>query len=108
MNGSVHEKNFSIVHDDLVLITAKDKITCIKENNRFYCWFLPMIGFQDGTPYTLFPVGDSPKFTPLENSLNREILHSLQFHCVLSRFVLDGEGTNEKERNMVFNFSTTK
>ena len=43
---------------------------------------------------------------PLYNSLNREILHSLRFHCVLSRFLLDGEGTNKDERNIRFSFST--
>ena len=45
---------------------------------------------------------------PLYNSLNRDILHSLRFHCVFSRFVLDGEGTDEEERNMQFSFSTPR
>ena len=45
---------------------------------------------------------------PLDNSLNRDILHSLRFHCVLNLFVLDGEGTDEEERNMCFSFSTPK
>ena len=44
----------------------------------------------------------------LDNSLNRDILNSLRFHCVLSRFVLDGEGTDEEERNVCFSFSTPK
>ena len=67
-----------------------------------------MNGLQDGTPYYGRPVGNSPKFMPLDNSLNRDILHSLRFHCVLSRFVLDGEGTDEEERNMRFSLSTPK
>ena len=53
-------------------------------------------------------VGNSPEFMPLYNSLNRDIWHSLRFHCVLSRFLLDGEGTDEEERNMCFSFSTPK
>ena len=60
---------------------------------------------------TLFwarPVGKIPNFMPLDNSLNRDILHSLCFHCVLSRFLLDVEGTDEEERNMRFGFSTPK
>ena len=65
-----------------------------------------MNGFQDGTPYYGRPVGNSPEFIPLYNSLNRDILHFLHFHCVLSRFVLDGEGTDEEERNMKFSFTT--
>ena len=67
-----------------------------------------MNGLQDGTPYDGRPVGNSPGFIPLDNSLNIYILHSLRFHCVLRRFVLDGEGTDEEERNMQFSFSTPR
>ena len=49
-----------------------------------------------------------PAFMLLDNSLNRDILHSLRFHFVLSRFLLDGEGTDGEERNMRFSFSTPK
>ena len=67
-----------------------------------------MNGLQDGTPYAGRPVGNSPEFMPLENSLNRNILQSLRFQCVLSQVLLDGEGTDEEERNMRFSFSTPK
>ena len=67
-----------------------------------------MNGLQDGTPYDGRPVGNSPEFMPFGNSLNIEILHSFRFHCVLSHFVLYGEGTDEDERNMRFSFSTPR
>ena len=67
-----------------------------------------MNGLQDGTPYAGLPVVNNPKFMTLDNSLNRDILHSLHFNCVLSRFVLYGEGTDEEERNMRFSFSTPR
>ena len=108
MKWSVHEDDFFIVHDALVLMTAKETIQWMKEKNYFHRWLLPMNVLQDGTPYAGRPVGNIPKFMPLDNSLNRDILNSLRFNCVLSRFVLDGEGTNEKERNMRFSFSTRK
>ena len=108
MKGSDHEDNFFIVHDTLVLMTAKETIKWMKEKNCFHLWLLPMNGLQDGTPYDERPVGNSPEFMPLDNSLNRDILHSLRVHCVLSCFVLDGEGTDEEERNMCFSFSTPK
>ena len=108
MKGSFHEYDFFIFHDALVLMTAKDTIEWMKEKNCFYRWLLPMNGLQDGTPYSGRPVGNSPKFMPLDNSLNRDILHSLRFHFVLSRFVLDGEVTDEEERNVCFSFSTQK
>ena len=44
----------------------------------------------------------------LDDRFNRDILHSLRFHCVLSRFLLDREGTDEEERNMQFSFSTLR
>ena len=58
--------------------------------------------------WTSCPVGNIPEFMPLDNSLNRDILHSLHFHRVLSCFLIDGEGTDEEERNMRFSFSTPK
>ena len=67
-----------------------------------------MNGLQDRTPYDGRPVGNISEFMPLDNSLNRDILNSLLFHCVLSRFVLDEEETDEEERNMRFSFSTPK
>ena len=58
--------------------------------------------------YSGRPVDNSPEFMPLYHSLNRDIWHSLSFHCVLSRFLLDGEGTDEEERNIRFSFSAPK
>ena len=78
------------------------------ENNYLHRLLLPMNGFQDGTPYDGRPVGNRPEFMPIHNRLNRDILHPLRFNCVLSRFVLDGEGTDEEERIMYFSFSTPK
>ena len=90
MKWSVHKGDFFVVHDDLVLMTVKEMIKWMKEENYFHCWLLTINGLKDGTPYAGFPIGNSPEFTPLYNSLNRDILHSLRFHYVLSRFVIDG------------------
>ena len=89
-------------------MTEKETIQCIKEKNYFHRWLLPMNGFQDGTPYAGRPVGNIPEFMPLDDILNRYILYCLRFHCVLSRFLLDGEGTDEEERNMQFSLSTPR
>ena len=82
MKGSVHEDDLFIVHDSLVLMTEEG------DNQMDVC--------------------NSPNFMPSDNSLNRDILHSLRFHCVLSRFLLDREGTDDEERNMRFSLSTPK
>ena len=79
-----------------------------ERENFFHQWLLPMNVLQDGTPYYGRPVDNIPEFIPLDNSLNRDILHSFHFHCVLSRFFIDWEGTDEEESNMRFSLSTPK
>ena len=69
---------------------------------------LPLNGMQDGTPYAGSPVGNISEFMPLDNSLNSDILHSLRMHSVLRCYILDGEETDEEERNMCFSFSTPR
>ena len=44
MKGSVHEDDLFIVHDALVLMTAKETIEWTKEKNCFHRWFLSMNG----------------------------------------------------------------
>ena len=74
MKGYVHEDDIFIVHDALVLMTAKETIICMKENFYFHRWLLPINWLQDGTTYAGRPVDNSPKFMPLDNNLNRDIL----------------------------------
>ena len=63
---------------------------------------------QDWTPYARLPVGDIPEFMSLDNSINRDILHSLRMYSVLSCYILDGEETDEEESNMFFRYSTPR
>ena len=44
----------------------------------------------------------------LDNSLNRDILQSLRFHCVLSHSIIYGKETTEEERKLCFSFSTPR
>ena len=83
-----------------MLITAKETINWIKQNSYLPRWLPPLNGLQDGNPYAGRPVGNIPKSMPLDNSLNCEILHSLRMHSVLRCYILDGEETDEKERNI--------
>ena len=105
---SIHKDYFFFVHDALVLMTAKETIKWTKEKNYFHHWLLPKNGSQDRTPYSGRPVGNSLEFMPLDNILNRDILHILRFNSILSRFLLDGEGTDKEERNTPFSLSTPK
>ena len=87
MKGSVHENDFFIVHDALVLMTAKEKINWMRKNGYLHRWLLPLNVLQDGTPYAGHPVGNSPELMHLDNSLNCDILHSLRMHSVLSCYI---------------------
>ena len=44
----------------------------------------------------------------LDNSITRDILHSLHMHSVFSCYILDGKETNKEERNTCFSYSTPR
>ena len=69
MKGSVHEDDFYIVHNALVLMIAKETIKCMKYNDYSPKWLIPLNGMQYGTPYDGRPVGNIPKLMPLDNSI---------------------------------------
>ena len=64
MKASVHEDDLFIVHDALVLMTAKETIKWMKGNNCFHHLLLLMNGLQDRTPYDGRPVDNRHKFMP--------------------------------------------
>ena len=76
VKGSVHDDDFYIVQDAVVLMKSKEKINRMKQNDYLPRWLLTLNGLQYGTPYNGRPVGNIPEFVPLDNSLNRDILHS--------------------------------
>ena len=80
----------------------------MKQNGYLPIWLLTPNGLKDCTPYFVCPVGNSPEFMSIDNSLNREILPSFCMHIVLSRYILDGEETDEEERNMCFSYSAPR
>ena len=104
--GSMHEDDLYIFHGALVLMTAKETINWMKQKGYLHHWFLPLNGLQDDTPYAVRPVGNSPDFMSLYNSLNIDILQSFCFHCVLSLSIIDGKEIKEEERKLCFGFST--
>ena len=108
MKGSLNKDGLFIVHNDLVLMKAKEKINWMRQNGYLHRWFLPLNGLQDGTPYAGCPVVNIPEFMPLDNSLNLDILHYLCMHSVLSCYILDGEEIDEDKSNMCFSYSTPR
>ena len=84
MKGSVHGDDLFIVQYDLVLMTSKETINWMIQNGYLHKCLFPLNGLQYGTSYTGHPIGNSPKFKPLDKLLNRDILHYLRMHSVLS------------------------
>ena len=66
MKGSVHKDDLFIIHDALVLMTENETIKCMIQKGYLYRWLLPLNGLKDVTPYVGRPVGNSPKFMPLD------------------------------------------
>ena len=64
MKGLVHEDDFYILHNDLVLLKTKETIALMKQNVYLTRWFLPINGLKDGTTYSDVPIGNIPEFTP--------------------------------------------
>ena len=105
MKGSVHEDNFFIVYNTLVLMTSKETINRMKQNGSLQVCLLPFNGMQYGNRYVGRTVSYSPDVIPLDNLLNHEIIHSLRIDSVLSCFILDGEAIGEEESTMRFSYS---
>ena len=92
--GTVHEKDWFFYHDALSLMTAADTIAWMKkqifEGKTYYDrWVLPLHGLNDIKEmkinrYAGRPVGNSPEMMPLDNSLNKDIHDSVDFHCLLT------------------------
>ena len=80
----------------------------MRKKGFLHRWLLPLNGLKDGNPYAGRPVGNSPKFMPLDNSINRDILHSLHMHSDFIHHIVDGEEITEEESNMCFSYSTPR
>ena len=47
-------------------------------------WLLPQNNLNKNTPYHERPVGNSPEFMPLDNSLNNDLKNSHYHHCAVT------------------------
>ena len=61
-----------------------DEINTYNGRTIFDRWILPKIELNKGTRYEEEFVGNSPKFMPLDNSLNRDIQLAHDRHCILT------------------------
>lgn len=91
MKGTKYEGKGFFVHDALSQLTEKSTIAWMKKNKferRTYysMWIKPELGCNDvvgpkkSTAFAHRPVGNSPEFMCLDNSLNKDIHESVKLH----------------------------
>ena len=67
-------------HDALSLMTAKDTIQWMKDEDIYKRWLLPVNGLNAGTIFERRPVGNSPEFMPMDNSLHKDVDDGVRRH----------------------------
>ena len=89
MHGTIHEDDWYFYHDALSLMTASTTLNWM-DSETFNGvsirkkWLVPQKGLNKGTPYEGRPVGNSPEFMPLDNSLNADIKRAHDLHCIIT------------------------
>ena len=89
--GTTHEDDWYFYHDALSQMTAKSTVRWMKQRNIYRRWLIPLNGCNCGTVYVYRPVGNSPEFMPLDNSLNQDIQLSLSLHCAVTAHLPDND-----------------
>ena len=84
MQGTVHEKNWYFIHDALSLMTAKSTMEWMSKKGHKAKWLVPQKCINIGTRYHGRPVGNSPEFMPLDNSLNADMKRAHDRHVALT------------------------
>ena len=89
MRGTAHEDDWYFYHDALALMTANATMewmekTMVDGRSMKSRWLVPQNGVNARTVYEGRPVGNSPEFMPLDNSLNNNIKASLNRHCCVT------------------------
>ena len=86
-----HTKTTGFYHDALSQMTANKTVEWMKREGYYKRWLIPQKGCNADTVYANRPVGNSPEFMPLDNSLNQDIQVSLSLHCAVSAHLPDDD-----------------
>ena len=96
MVGTTHQDDWFFYHDALSLMISKGTMdwmekTVIDGVSIKDRWLVPQNGVNGGTVYEGRPVGNSPEFMPLDNSLNADIKRSHDYHCAVTWHCATGD-----------------
>ena len=81
--GTEHKNNWCCYYDALTLMTASTTIKWMEENDYLKRWLLPL-GINASTVYFGQPVGNPPKLTPMDATLNKDVDDGVIFHIALT------------------------
>ena len=90
MKGTKYEGKELFFHDALSLMTAKETVRWMKENDVYKYWILPELGCNDivghgKNCYAKRPVGNSPELMCLDMSLNKDVRESFRMHVSITQ-----------------------
>lgn len=89
MQGTAYHSNWYFYHDALSFLTANKtrewmSNTWFDGKRIMDRWLIPYHDLNINTRYHKRPVGNSPEFMPLDNSLNADLKNSLMHHCAVT------------------------
>ena len=83
--GTEFEDNWYFYHDALSLMTAKSTIEWMADVGYLKHWLLPVHGLNsEFKRYKGRPIGNSPEMMPWDCSLNMDLIHAVDQHCVMT------------------------
>ena len=80
-SGTQHENDFLFYHDALSLMTSRETIEWMADQNILQHWILPQQSLNKGTQYENAPPGNVPELNALDSNCNRDI------HCAVLEHV---------------------
>ena len=92
--GTPFENDWYIYHDALSLMTARETVNWMQQEDLLKRWILPLNGLNDEASLKLYakrPPGDSPYFMPWDNSLNQDLHLAVDYHAVMTSDLDEGE-----------------
>ena len=72
-------------------MTTQTTVEWMKRKGYYKRQLIPQLGCNKGTVYKNRPAGNSPKFMPLDMSLNNDIQINLPLHCAITAHLPDDD-----------------
>ena len=93
----VGSDDYWVAHDALSVMTAKESVKYMKQKHYYEHWVKPECGLLDSHSSTDVqkwkdkPVGNNPKYMPLDNNLNNDLHASVLTHCIMTQNLDDND-----------------